>query len=84
MVESIQNRIHHKLNQPMVAKSKKVKVKSQRRSKTQLTAGLYQAKAPIRQAPEWRRLCHGVGLLRAGELESWSWKLEGKLEAVKI
>ena len=46
MVELIQNKINYRLNQPMVAKSKKVKVKSQRRSKTHQNAGLYQAKVP--------------------------------------
>ena len=75
--------------QPIVAKSKMVKVKSQRKSKTHQSAGLLhftalKSSAPVGfqglpamahgTAPLWTRIC-------AGELESWSWKLGTELEA---
>lgn len=77
MVASIQSRIYYRLNQPMVAKSKKVKVKSQRRSKPSCLIDFTRLKSgdPVE--------FHGDAVvrtsIRAGELESWSWKASWKL-----
>ena len=105
MVESIQNRIYHRLNQLqiestinriyqrlnlfMVAKSKKVKVESQGKSKTYQSAGLLRfttlkSSSPVgfQGLPTPAPLGRSTGrYLRAGELEAASWKLGRKLGA---
>lgn len=70
MVESIQNRIYQRLNLSIVAKSKKVKVKSQRKSKTQLSGGLYQTKVPHASRIPGSAPAH-MGTYMRGQAESW-------------
>lgn len=73
--------------QPMIAKSKKVKVKSQGKSKTHQSAGLYQTKVrrsgripgPVCTDPQYDLIMGAYTRRRAG-----SWKLGAELEAAKI
>ena len=94
MVESIQNRIYHRLNQLqiestinriyqrlnlfMVAKSKKVKVESQGKSKTYQSAGLLRFTTLKSSSPvgfQGLPTPAPVGALRSGIYAPASWKL---------
>ena len=88
-IESTHNRIYQWLNQPIIAKSKKVKVESQRRSKTHQSAGLWHFTRLKSGNPvgfqSLPALAHGMGphgsRIRAGELEAGSCKLGTELQA---
>ena len=80
IVESTYDRIYQRLNPPTVAKSKKVKVKSQGKSKTHQSAGLWHFTRLKSRTPVGFQglpaLAHSTTSLwariRAGELEAGS------------